>query len=90
MNVPREDIELIRSHLAIVRDEPISLIQEGALNSVAGDLINADSLSENIEAVKVHLGIVGKYPLSDRQKQALDLASEVVDKISLAAKRHFH
>ena len=83
----KQDIKLIRLHLDVVRNGPLSLTQEGALDSVEGDLTKIDSLSENIESVKVHLGIVRKGALSDGQKQAVDLASEVVEKILLAAKR---
>ena len=87
MHVSREDIQLIRSHLDVVGREPLSLIQEGALDSVLEDLVDADSLLKNIESIKVHLEIVRKYPLPAQQEQALGLAIEVANKISVAAKR---
>jgi hypothetical protein len=79
-----KDTELIQAHLRTVRSEPLSLKQQGALDSIDADLLDAQPLSEN--RMKVHLDILRNAPLSDRQKQALDLASEVLCKISLAAK----
>jgi hypothetical protein len=87
MNIHRQDIELIRSHLDVVKNEPLSLKQEGALQRVEADLVDDHSLSENMERVKVHLEIVRKYPLSARQRQAVDLAGELVEKILLSAHR---
>jgi hypothetical protein len=91
MNIHSQDIDLIRSHLDVVKDVfkngPLSLKQEGALQRIEADLVDDDSLSGNIERVKVHFEIVRKYPLSDRQRQAVDLALEVVEKILLSAHR---
>jgi hypothetical protein len=87
MNIDCQDIELIRLHLDVVKKGPLSSIQEGALQRVEADLVDDHSLSENMERVKVHLEIVRKYPLSARQRQAVDLAGEVVEKILLSAHR---
>jgi hypothetical protein len=87
MNTHSQDIKLFRLHLDVLKDRPLSLPQEGALQRIEADLANDDLFVENIAKARVHLGIIGKYSLTDSQRQALDLAGEVVEKISLSENR---
>jgi hypothetical protein len=87
MNTHSQDIKLIREHLDVLKTSSLSLPQEGALQRIEAHLTNDDEFVEHIDSVQVHLDLIGKRPLTDQQKQARELAAEVVEKILLCRDR---